>query len=504
MTGFSPRPNVVIVGSGPTGAAFARTIADEWPEVRICMIESGPIVSDPPGHHVANISDPAAQVTARLASQGPASGIVHLPTTESEWLERIAGRPDASMLRRPGLFAVGGGDINGHGFPAGHASSNVGGMGAHWFGGCPRPAPSERADFLKAEIFEAALDRAETLLKSSSDQYLDSPIAPVLEARLGALFDSGRPAARRVQPMPMAVVRDGDRVSRSGTDVILGDLLGSDPDRFELRPNTVCRRVIVENGHATGVEVCDTLTNQVSIIEASTVVIAADALHTPQLLFASGIRPPALGRYLNEHLQVGLMAELDGVELSDQLNGVTWVPYLGETFPFSITITQAAPEMLPFGAPGANPRKPWLFISLFAAADLQFDNCVAFHERTLDWRGLPSIECSFRPSATDLARVEWGKRIVGEIAAAVGRPLPGFGPMIPPYGSSLHYQGTVRMGAIDDGLSVCDENSQVWGFDNLFVAGNGVIPTMTGTNPTLTSVALAVLAGQHVASQRHS
>ena len=189
-------------------------------------------------------------------------------------------------------------------------------------------------------------------------------------------------------------------------------------------------------------------------------------------------------------------------EVSDRPTGVTWVPYLDDSFPFSITITQAASEMLPFGAPGANPRKPWLFISLFMAADLQFDNCVAFNASKLDWRGLPSIECSFRPSTADLARVEWGKGIVGDIAAAVGRPLPGFGPMIPPYGSSLHYQGTIRMGATDDGLSVCDEHSQVWGFDNLFVAGNGVIPTMTGTNPTLTSVALAVLAGQHAASQR--
>ena len=138
MTSPRAQADVVIVGSGPTGAAFARTIADKWPEARICMLEAGPLVSDPPGHHVANIRDPAAQIAARLSSQGPARGTVHLPTTEDEWKERIAGRPEASMLRRPGLFTVGRGDIDGPGFPAGHASSNVGGMGAHWFGGCPR------------------------------------------------------------------------------------------------------------------------------------------------------------------------------------------------------------------------------------------------------------------------------------------------------------------------------------------------------------------------------
>ena len=491
--------DIIVVGSGPTGAAAARSVADNWPDARILMIEAGPVISDPPGSHVINM--PAdQQEAAELASQGPRRGERYAPMTEAEWLQRIAGQPDGAMIRRPGLFAVGRGGLDGTGFPAAHAASNVGGMGAHWFAGCPRPARGERVPFIDAGLMEDALGAAERMMRVGTDQYDGSPVAAVLKSRLSALFDAGRPADRVVQTMPMAMARTAAGLRKTGSDVMLGDLL-SQPDRFQLRPETICRHILTSGGRATGIEVVGAARDAVERIEAKSVVVAADALHTPQLLHASGIRPAALGHYLNEHFQVGLMVEMDTVLEIGGAGGVTWVPCVDASFPFSITITEAAPAMLPFGAASRDPSRPIIFISLFAASDLVFENCVTFSDSEKDWRGLPTILPHLAPTSADLERLEEAKAVVARVAAAIGKPLPGFKFIRPPYGSSLHYQGTVRMGESADGRSVCNAESRIWGFDNLYVAGNGVIPTVTATNPTLTSVALAILSGRSIAAR---
>lgn len=60
-----------------------------------------------------------------------------------------------------------------------------------------------------------------------------------------------------------------------------------------------------------------------------------------------------------------------------------------------------------------------------------------------------------------------------------------------------HHIGTTRM-HVDDKLGVVDENCQVHGISNLFIAGSSVFPTGGYANPTLTIVALAVRLADHI------
>jgi choline dehydrogenase-like flavoprotein len=85
----------------------------------------------------------------------------------------------------------------------------------------------------------------------------------------------------------------------------------------------------------------------------------------------------------------------------------------------------------------------------------------------------------------------------GALTAALGRTRAGCGPDWMPFGFA-HMTGTVRMSAADDGTGVADYQGRVWGFDNLYLATNGLIPTGMAVNPTLTGVALAAFVADAV------
>ena len=105
---------------------------------------------------------------------------------------------------------------------------------------------------------------------------------------------------------------------------------------------------------------------------------------------------------------------------------------------------------------------------------------------------------SGRPSACAASAISAFADAMAASSAALGRPLGDA--FVLPAGSSLHYQGTTRMGPTDDGTSVCDPTGRVWGTENLYVGGNNVLPTATACNPTLTAVAIGVLTARTLAA----
>ena len=499
--------DLLIVGSGPVGATFARVVSDLAPTATVLLVEAGPRLGPIAGANVRNLPV-ADRAAAQAASQGPHSERV---AADMVVTGAIAARPGTHLLHE---HPAGAPDQDG--MPAAAMSTNVGGMGAHWTCACPRPGDSEIIDWLPTDELDVAFATAERLLSVTQQGFPVTSWSTAVRDRLAGVFDQGRPVARRVQPMPLACRPGTGLPAWSGADTVLGDLatnLGP-TGRVQLWDGTLCRRLILAGDQVTGAELEDRATGNRSIVNARFVVVAADALRTPQLLWASGIRPDALGRYLNDQPQVVTAAYLDTDDTTstgaaaddvrsasasrDSLTGVQWVPFHEPEHPFHGQVMQLDASPLAFGG-SADDRRTVVGLGWFCAKDLRAEDRLEFSDSTVDAMGMPAITVHYGLSDQDTLAVKAAVAAARKAADALGEPVEE--PRLLPAGSSLHYQGTTRMTRTDDGTGVCDDTSRVWGHNNLFVGGNGVIPTPTACNPTLTSVALAVRSATHIANQ---
>jgi choline dehydrogenase-like flavoprotein len=297
----------------------------------------------------------------------------------------------------------------------------------------------------------------------------------------------------------------------SGADVVFGEETRANP-AAHLFPEAQVRRVLVEDGRAVGVLVRDLQDGTDHEVRARFVVVAGDALRTPQLLFASGVRPPALGRYLNDQPQMVFAVRLRDVAPTPQAehdprgdtaivqqSGVSWVPYTDQD-PFHGQVMQLDASPVPIvgddvPAPGTVVGLGW-----FCGKDLQDSDRIEFDPEVTDDYGMPKPRIRYTLTERDRDTLARAREAVLRAARSLGEFL-GDEPFVLPSGASLHYQGTTRMGAEDDGTSVCGPTSEVWGVAGLYVAGNNVIPTSMACNPTLTSVALAIRGARDIAAR---
>lgn len=493
--------DVLIVGSGPAGSTYARTIGEAVPTARILMVEVGPPIPGIRGDHTQNMSE-EDRVAVQLLTQGPDAGIERAAA-----LSDIAPGIDPSLEFRqtilPGLFFVDPrpelrpGEV---GLPAASMSSGVGGMGIHWGTSCPRPNQSERIPFIPEEEMDAALDWAEQRLGVTAIPGEGVGLIGALRAALAEEFDG--PGLTPVGFMPTATRPDGAKVAFSGTGRILGELEAEVPG-FELRPLTLARRVLIEDGTAVGAELEDRTSGERYQVRASHVVVCADGLRTPQLLFASGVRPDALGRHLNEHFQMASFVMLD-----DEFDPARFAgePSLGSVLiPFSdarpmqggVIALAGSPYRIPGMDDAAAERLAVL--AWYGAKDVRSEDAVEFSDTETDFYGMPRMAIRYSRTPKDLETIEAMRENSVRSASRIGTLVEQ--PELAAGGSSLHYQGTVRMGAHDDDSSVCDPHLRVWGVEKLYVGGNGVIPTSTAANPTLTTVALAWRAATRLVEQ---
>ena len=187
--------------------------------------------------------------------------------------------------------------------------------------------------------------------------------------------------------------------------------------RFELHDLTLVRRVEVEDGRATGVTVEDLRTRQTRFVPADLVVVAADAFRSPQLLWASGIRPRALGHYLTEHPVVISTVALDAdkigrfateedleaeiarraVNPADPVAAVNRIPSSEPDHPFSLQVMYAEnpPFQLDPSHPAAGNRWGYVNMGYGMRKFPRYEDAVTFSDDDLDYRGFPNMTIEY-------------------------------------------------------------------------------------------------------------
>lgn len=516
---MSHHPTIAIVGSGPIGATYARTLLEGLPDARVIMFEAGPQVTERPGESVRNIEDPDAKARARELSQGPQAG---------DHRESL-GIPSATVVEgmftaRQGthLFDFGGeGSAHAPTFAAAAGATNVGGQGSHWTCATPSPGFSEKIPFIADAEWDDLIDEAKSLLHVQDAAFADSAVGAAIRSLLNEELADELPDGYGVSTLPVSGDPQPDGSMRwGGTDFVLGPLIDpSSPlsERFELRDLTLVRRVEREasegrGDRVTGVTVEDLRTRETSFVPADLVVVAADAFRSPQLLWASGIRPAALGRYLTEHPVVITTVALDAEKMSrfateeqldaelaqrakhaaDPVAAVNRIPFSEPDHPFALQVmySENTPFPLPDDSPFAGNR--WGFVNMGNGLRKRprVEDGLTFTDEELDYRGFPNFTVDYELTEAELSEIEAATADLRRVGETLGEFVAE--PRLMPNGSSLHYMGTMRMGETDDGTSVADPYSRVWGVDGLVVGGNALIPTANAMNPTLMSVAIAV------------
>jgi pyranose oxidase len=398
-------------------------------------------------------------------------------------------------------------------------------MGAHWTCATPSPSFSERIAFIPDAEWDDLMAEAARLLHVQNAAFADSAVGDAIRSLLAEEFGGELPDGYGPSTLPVSGDPQPDGSMRwAGADVVLGPLI--DPgsplsERFELRDLSLVRRVDHDGDRVTGLTVEDLRSHEVYSLDADLVVVAGDAFRSPQLLWASGIRPRALGHYLTEHPVVistvaldeagmrrfateeQLAAELErrSANPADPVAAVNRIPFSEPDHPFSLQVMYAEnpPFQLDPQHPAAGNRWGYVNMGYGTRKRPRYEDAVTFDDGEPDYRGFPNMTIEYALTESEQAEIADATDHLRRAGAALGTFVAE--PRLLPNGSSMHYQGTMRMGDADDGTSVADPFSRVWGYENLVVGGNALIPTATTMNPTLMSVAIAVRGARKAAEQ---
>jgi len=490
--GFSHKENsVVVVGSGPAGAAAALSLIEKG--VDVTLIEAGP-------------ERAAFGLTARVA--GVTLTRIHRPLSPRHDGVVFTGDPSTVLFE----------DVA------------PGGLTNHWSCAVPRFSHDDFTDARRAgEAFEWPVgyddlaswyDWVEPRLCISGSP-IDVPQLPagkVTDAR--TLAQSWQPIAEDAQRGGQAIVPVPYVYGARTTVTLSGTVFNSfvrlikpvrrsrylsvrfDAQAIQLEWSGQTRRV-------TAVIVRHPQTGTTSRIPCRAVVVAAGSVNTTKLLLQStnsdfpdglGNTHGVLGRYLHDHPLGKLMVDL-GAPLSFQPAAyVTRLPLEGSVPLYAAAClqwsgVQSVAKSVLTGRPG---QLTSCGFSVFGTMAPSEDNLVALDHEQTRTDGTPGLRLHINyPPESTTALTDARDRLLNLLDRAKLRPRTHLW-LVDAVGSAIHFAGTCRMHA-SPRFGMLDAWSRLHAVPNVIVADSSAFTTGPEKNPVLTAMALAARAGDRLA-----
>ena len=519
--------DIVIVGTGMGGAAFAWQMSRLAPKLKILCLERGQWLKPDdmraasPDWQSAALGRWATSPNARLAAGG------------NHWSADYPIDDSDSPLKPLMWNGVGGSSVNWAAHfprlkPSDFKTRSLDGVGVDWpysyadlepfydlndimmgvsgLAGDPAYPPKPERPMPPLPIGKAGTRAAQAFNALGWHWW------PV-DAAINTAAYGGRQACNNCGPCLLGCMRG----AKSSCDLTY--LPAAVANGLEIRSGCVVQRVIVEQGRANGVTYADEAGN-IHEQPAAYVAVAANGIGTARLLLASGLGRDE-GSVLGRHLMMHPVAYARGLfdELLDGPAGPVGAALYSHEFyetdlsrgfvrGFQIQVTREnsplsqALRLSP--AWGVEAQRAFAeefhhsMVLMIVTEDLPDpDNRVTLLDR-IEHDGLPGVKMRYTLSDNTQTMIAWGYERASEILKTAGAKREIRAPLPPMTG--WHLLGTARMGS-DPTTSFVDGRGRCHEVSGLLVADGSVMPTAGAVNPGSTIGAMALKMASELAEE---
>ncbi len=327
--------------------------------------------------------------------------------------------------------------------------------------------------------------------------------------------DANDPHAWGAGPHPM------NKIGRLRVSTAVGYLAPARArPNLQVRPNTLTRRLVIENGRVVAAEV--ETDGEVELIRGRLFVLSAGAIQSPAILVRSGIGPntelaqlgiepvadvPGVGANLSDHPALALVATVKDPSILDADQPIVQT-ILRYTANGSSQRNDLQIEAFSF-----SPRGGQLNTFAIAAVLEQACGVGTVRLKSADPHDRPLIEQHFCEDERDLVRLRQAFRDciafakAGPLAAIIDRVIfPNIdlaisddtidGLLMRFAASGFHPCATAKMGPKDDPMAVVDQFGRVHAVEGLVVADASIMPSVPRANTNLTSIMIGEMVGE--------